>query len=617
MSGHAPRGTDADDEVVPDSTARGVESFAPRRKRWPLLVGMMLLMAAGATAWMLVDSRVNATKVLVAVDLDGYWWQGSQASATVTDRFSERLEALGLTPVKGGDPEIMAVLESASSPEAAAEKLGAGFVLTAALTPQLIEHDLQPKYFESRVEGDVFLTYVGESAVNLGRIDGWSGSRNPDNTKILLGEAVADKVFDLGIVAIMQHHAVRKLLSSGTAVERGQLTKATRFLEVRNTAMQGATARYTDLLEERLKGEEGQHDQQYHGELNEDVVLAGVSARGFLGQSTKVRPFYDPKSESLGYYRDLDTLFWSDAAGERTLITRAYNLYGYPAASRDGSTVVFVEDIFGWAKAISVSRGGEPPTRLRVDPDHRYSSTAVSPAGDYAALYDRPCRKCLNGVLVVDLTTGKSLFARQEKEGEPAGFAWLGPKRLLLLWQPVPTAEQVGLTPQGIYSLDLGQADPQLELLVELDTATKLNSGSADAEGQRVAFRRDHEDGRHLAVFDVESKNLESYDVGGGLGLPSLSPDGRAVVFEQSGEIVHLTLESGQRTLLTRNRVRDRYPTFSPDGSRIYYESLDRDPNFPRRRSVSVVVSVAAPASGAPTTEATPPTDLTAKSRRP
>jgi hypothetical protein len=108
------------------------------------------------------------------------------------------------------------------------------------------------------------------------------------------------------------------------------------------------------------------------------------------------------------------------------------------------------------------------------------------------------------------------------------------------------------------------------------------------------------------------------------LGLPSLSPDGRAVVFEQSGEIVHLLLESAQRTQLTRNRVRDRYPTFSPDGSRIYYESLDRDPNFPRRRSVSVVASVVTPQPRLPAAAAAPqqaaaaktPADLTVRSQR-
>jgi hypothetical protein len=596
MSGSAPERNESGDEAAPDSAARGVESFAPKRRRWSWAVVVVLLGAAAAWAFILLDGRTSATKVLIAVDLEGYWWEGSQASAAVTDRFNERLEALGLTPVKGGDPKIMEVLERAESPREAAKRLGAAFVVSAVFEPQLIEHDVKPKYYESRVEGDVFLSYEADPPQNLGRISGWSGSRDPDNTKVLLGEAVADKVFDRGIVAIMEHRAVREVLASGTAVERGELTKATRFLAVRNTAIEGAEARYRELLENRLAEEEAVgHDQRYHGALDEQVVLAGISERGFLAQATKIQPFYDPKSESLRYYRDLDSLYWSTGSGERTVLTQAYNLFGYPAASPDGNTVVFVEDIFGWAKAIAVSQGGAAPKRVRVDPDHRYSSTAVSPDGRYAALYDRPCRKCLNGVLVVELQTGKTLFARREKDGEPSGFVWLGPNRLLLLWQPVPAGEEDEVPPQGIYSIDLAQPIVELQPLLQLDSTTKLDHGSVDRAGKLVAFKRSHIDGRQLAIFDLESKQLIPHDVGGGLGIPSISPDGRAVVFEQSGEIVHLSLNSGLKTQLTRNRARDRYPSFSPDGSRIYYESLARDPNFPRRRSVSVIVSVAAP----------------------
>lgn len=570
-------------------------AFALRRRKWPWLVLLAVLVSGAGAAVVFMPTAVNATKVLVAVDVDGYWWQGSEASATITDVFGTRLAALGLEVVKAGDPEVMRVLEQAESPEAAAKALGAGFVVHAELKPDIIEYDITPKYYESRVAGSVSLQFVGEAPQVLGQVDGWSGSLEQGKSKALLGKVVADKVFDVGIVALMQHHAVQKILSAGSAVDRGMLTKATRFLEIREAALAAAHQAYEQLLEKRLAGEEGQHDQQYHGKFDESVALAAVTPMGALVQTSRIRPFYDPVSERLGYYRDLDGLFLAPDTGERKELFRAYNLYGYPAASLDGKTVIFVEDIFGWAKAISVVRDGSKAERLRVDPDHRYSSPQVSPDGRFAAFFDRPCRKCLNGVLVIELGKGTTAFERQEREGEPAGFAWVGVDQLLLLWRPVPTEQQQAATTQGVYRVDLAASKPELQPLLQLDAVTSLGSGSSNAAGTLVAFTRSHDDGRHLAILDVEKSELSFHDVGGGLTNPVLARVGSGVAFEQDGEIMHYDFQTSTKTQLTNNNVRDRYPLFSPDGTRIYYESLGDDPNFPRERNASVVASVKTP----------------------
>jgi hypothetical protein len=525
------------------------EVLARRPRRWPWVIAMVALLAGGGAGLFVLDSAPDPKRVLVAVNLDGYWWEGSEASATVTDVFATRLEALGFEVVKAGDPKVMAVLESAESPQAAAKELGAGFVVTADLKAEMLEHPITPTYYEGRVSGIVLLSYGQDAAATLGTVNGWSGSSDAAKAKALLGKASLD----------------------------------------------AATAAYETKLEERLKGEEGQNDQKYHGKLDEDVVLGGITEQGFLSQVTKIRPFYDPASESLRYYRDTDALYWTKLTGERSELTRAYNLYGYPATTADGGTVVLVEDIFGWAKAINVIRGNQPPARLRVDPDHRYSSPQVAPAGGFAAFYDKPCQRCLNGILVIELAQGKTVFKLEEREGEPYGFSWLDSKRLLLVWKPVPTEEQEEASVQGVYVVDVSAKEPHLELLQNVEADTTLVAASVDHAGKRVAFGRRHEDGRGLAILELDPPALTTYDVGGFVSDPVLSPNGASVAFEQNDEIVHYGLSSGARTELTRNAVRDRYPSFAPDGQRIYYESWSSDPNFPKERNVSVVCSVKTP----------------------
>lgn len=103
-----------------------------RRPRHWLWIGLAVLTLGGAgLAALLLRQPLSPTKVLIAAELDGYWWEGSEASATITDVFGTRLSALGFEPVKAGDPKVMQVLEQARSPSEAAKALGAAFVVSA------------------------------------------------------------------------------------------------------------------------------------------------------------------------------------------------------------------------------------------------------------------------------------------------------------------------------------------------------------------------------------------------------------------------------------------------------------------------------------------------------
>ena len=62
-------------------------------------------------------------RVLIAVDVDGYWWEGSKPAAEVADALAAQLADMGFDPVRAGDPDTTQVLEDAPDPVAAARKL--------------------------------------------------------------------------------------------------------------------------------------------------------------------------------------------------------------------------------------------------------------------------------------------------------------------------------------------------------------------------------------------------------------------------------------------------------------------------------------------------------------
>lgn len=63
------------------------------------------------------------------------------------------------------------------------------------------------------------------------------------------------------------------------------------------------------------------------------------------------------------------------------------------------------------------------------------------------------------------------------------------------------------------------------------------------------------------------------------LRYPSLSPDGKQVVFSYNGDIFRVSTSGGRALQLTTNRAYDTRPIWSPDGSKIVFAS-NREGNF-------------------------------------
>lgn len=586
-----------------------VEEHLKKKPVWPYLLTLALLLSAGAGAGVYFATRPDPKLVLVAVDIDGYWWEGSEASAIVTDQFAARLEELGFTPVKSGDPEVTALLEGANSPEAAQRELGAGFLVSGRLAPEYVEHPIEGGYTEARTRGDVSIRYLDEERIEAGTVDGWSGAKEKQRANQLLGQAVADRVFDRAIAAMMEHPVLQEILAGPDAIERGKLQRAKAYVELRKQRLAEAKSAYARLLKARKQGEKGGHDIRYHGSFDSDDSLCGVSASGFLSKRSKIRPFFSPRNNELAYYRELDHLVWVGFDQREQDVVRGYNLYSYPAASPDGSTVVYIEDIFGWAKTITVVQRSAAPKRVRVDHKHRFQAPRVAPNGKHVAVFDKPCRKCPSNLLVADLSAGKTRYLLEASQGEVSGFDWLSADQLLVAFQPFapPPAEQndhaeLGIStltptqapPGGLFRVDLSRREPQLEPVYEAQEGERFHWVRSSRDGKFVVLPREAPDGAGLARFDTSSNELRTYPVARPY-MPEVNHDGSAAVFEQDGEIMLFRMDEGDRKQLTNNSARDRYPVFSVDAKRVYYESLGDDPNFSRTRNVSIVASVAVP----------------------
>ncbi len=325
---------------------------------------------------------------------------------------------------------------------------------------------------------------------------------------------------------------------------------------------------------------------------------------GYLVMTEDIRPYVTPLRKKLLYYEQLETLEWRHPDRPGQVLWRGYNVYSYPAASRDGVAAAFVEDVFGQAKALTVVVGGEAK-RVAVDPEHRYSSPRPSPAGKHVVAWDAACRDCDVGLLAVRVADGAVRLAAPREGGRFAGHGWADADTLLVLHTPAalepatpPPRRVFPAERQTLWRIDLSAGEPRPSPLFTAEEGTRLSQLSVSLDGSRAVARAHHRDQDGLGILDLQSGALTFHPVAGKLAWPRLSPDNSLVVFSTGGgtreEIATLPATGGSPRLLTRNAVRDRYPVFSDDGARIYYETLDDDVVFPRRRT-SFVASLPVP----------------------
>ncbi len=589
--------------------------LVPRRRLWPPIAVLVAIAATAAALAVRASRAPKPLRVLVAVDVDGYWWEGSQPAATLADRLAARLAKVGLDPVRAGAPEVVKVLETAKTPEDAARALHAAFVITARIAPEVIAHATPSgAYHEVRADAPVRVGHLdrlvsGEGA-EVGRVHSFAGAKDRARALDVLAEGLADQTFDAALGAILADASIREILEDRQSPLAPAIRPAVDFLRERDHRVKVAREAYDALRAKHLEEERGPVKPTWHSEPSAQDELAGVGQGAALVSTNGVRPFYFVETASVGWIHELESIEWR-GAGEPRTVWKGYNLYGYPGVAPEGHPVVLVEDRFGWAKTITVidgdtQAGADAPKarRVRVDPEHRFVDPRVAPGGELAAVWDRPCPTCPGALLVVSTVDGKDVFRADHEEGRFEGVAWLDATHLAFLHVPaedstgalVAKREGEDVPAEALWIVDLAASPPALSAGRPVPAIAKWSSPAASPDGARLAFELAGR--KAFGIFDRASGAFEVHDVEGWARSPAWSPDGKTLAIELSTggptEIAVVPASGGPARALTRNPYRDRYPAFSSDGARIFYETVDDDPAFPGRRRVSWIASVPA-----------------------
>lgn len=592
---------DADDEA----------SFKPKRTGVLVAALLVVLLGAAAAAFLLTRETREPLRVLVAVDAEGQWWEGSTTAARLLDNVVPHLKKLGFEVVDGGDPAVLKKLEGASTPEEAAKRLGASFIVTGPLKVEVTELK-EASVTEVRASGSIHLGHFEGGTKALGEVRAWSGAGEKPEALRLTSQSLGWQTFDVVLPGLMAHDAIKAILSGSDRIAAGKLSAAKVYLEKRASQLEFAKRTYAELAQQFKAADQSPTKVTLHTSFTQQDGLCALGASGFFVKSSAIRPFYSPVSGTLGYFSELERLYWQEGSGKPRTVFEGYNVLGYASASPDGTTAAYVEDLYGAATALHVVRGLEAPKRLFMEPKLRLSEPKVAPGGGLVAAWARSCRNCPAAVLVVDLASGKELYRSDPKTEPLGGFAWLGARRLGTLVRgtvldaakPAPSqpngdddADDAPAGPsQRLQAVDFDAAPPKVTVLGSVSGDAQLALPSSSGDGSRVVFSRNANDGMRLALYDGKTERLEPLAVADGYD-PAISPAGDKIAFMTDNDIAIYDIAKQSKTALTHtgNDFSMRYPQFSLDGRSVYFELRAKDPVYPKERSLSAVASVPVP----------------------
>lgn len=587
----------APEPAPPDS----IQLVIPKRRLWPVFAVLAAVLAA---AGFLVFRELTATdplRILVAIDLDGTWWEGSEPAARLADELGAQLTELGFDPVKGGDPKVMKVLEGAKDARAAARKLGAGFVIEARLAPEIVEHPVKGGYFEVRVDAPVTLTHLDDGTSTEARLRGYSGATEKARALSLLADSMASQALDALIAQLVEHPAVREITGGSDVKLLERLQPARTFAKDRAAKLAEAADAYALRAREREADDAGRVTYLSHAAAED--LLVGVGAGGYFVKTADVTPFFSLRARDVVRSEALETVEWRPLDQKATPTTdpaapapmwRGYHVYSYPSSQPDGDQVAFVEDFFGWAKTITIADRAGKSRRVRIDPEHRFVDPRIAPGGRYVAVYDRPAPNAPADLMVVETEAGKEVFGFHTENQSLGGFAWLDARRLAFVYVPENTPDNA---PQ-LAVVDVGRQPFSIDRPFRAKPGEDIVNPTSSADGKRVAcVLRGPEPG--IAVIDTDTWTRKVYSVDGAPSWPVFSPDGGKIAYEMRDllgtDVAVLDLATAAVHRLTHTKADESTPRFSADGAQVLFEVRYRDPVFPRRRWLSRIASAKVP----------------------
>jgi Tol biopolymer transport system component len=275
-------------------------------------------------------------------------------------------------------------------------------------------------------------------------------------------------------------------------------------------------------------------------------------------------PFWSPDSRSIGFFAgnklkrlDIDA---GDSQGLANVLTPAGGTW-----NQDGVILYVANDSAG---VLQISAAGGEPRRATAGdlatrlpqflPDGKhflfYVASGTVPAGVYVGeLGNQDVRRIMAADGPAIFASGHLLFVRE---------------RNLLAQRFDPSTQQ----PSG----------PLVSVAEDVPVTLFAAAVSASAAGH-IAYRAGSpESRRQLVWFDRSGKQgVAVGDVGQLMSNPTLSPDGRHVVVQRTVQgnidLWSIDLERNVSSRLTVNPEIDSLPVWSPDGSRILFNTTGRE----------------------------------------
>ncbi len=312
-------------------------------------------------------------------------------------------------------------------------------------------------------------------------------------------------------------------------------------------------------------------------------ALNETRARALPGTDAARRPFWSPDSRSIGFFSNSELRRVEARGGSVQTVTHVIG--GTTAAWGPDGTILFSSVAPLALRRVNAAGGAVgPATTLTVESTGHRHPQFIRGSRQFLFFGAGP-----DGVRGVYQGSLDSLEATRLVASDSQGV-YLAPGWLLFVRQGTLLAQAFDPEERTVRGEPITVADS-----VGFDPITGYGAFSASDAGM-MAYRTGQPPTTRLSWFDRSGKVLGTFgaDEQAGLMNVRLSPDGSRLVAERSlkNETDLWLLDASHQTRFTRgsNGSLERLPVWSPDGTRIAFESL---------RAGSVALSVK-PSTGGP-----------------
>ncbi len=310
--------------------------------------------------------------------------------------------------------------------------------------------------------------------------------------------------------------------------------------------------------------------------------LTATTAQPLPGTDGAAYPFWSPDSRSVGFFAD-NKLKRIDVGGGAPQVVTAVTGARGGSWNADG-LILFPTGTTSPLFRVPAS-GGQPAPATKLDrqtshrfpfflPDGRqflfYAQGTPDTAGIYLGSLESPDTHRLTAADAAGVYLQTSIAGRASSGLGPAGALREGG---WLLWVRGGTlvAQRLDLERRVLTGDPVTVADP-----VAVDTTFNVGALSVSAGGL-MAYRTGGGSRRQLAWFDRSGKALGTLGAPdeNGVAFTNVSPDGQRVAVSRmvQGDLDIWLLDGTRTSRFTFDAAQERNPIWSPDGSRIVFDS--------------------------------------------